>query len=99
MEFDIQNGMSGNAPKKSSLRVIVALLIFIALIAVGIWMFLWNKSPQEEPNNLITESDSAGSAVDITNDTTTSIEQDLGGTDLGDVDSEFQDIDQELQNL
>ncbi len=61
------------------------LFIIIILIIIGVWIG--------------SGSDSTTTVPEVEEDTTPSITEDLEGIDLGDLEQEFQDIDQELEEL
>ena len=82
-------------PKKSPSWIIIVIILFVLLIAAGAWMY-WRKAPAGEE---LMMQESAGSPIDFGNDITASIETDLNATNMGDIDSEFQAVDQDIQNL
>ncbi|MBI4114307.1 MAG: hypothetical protein HY445_00505 [Candidatus Niyogibacteria bacterium] len=90
-------GAGGNR-EKSSVFLIIVIIVFLALIAVSAWFF-FQRSTITPEDGAMTEEGSAGPMVELENDTTGAIEQDIQGTNFGDIDTEFEDIDQELQNL
>lgn len=115
MEFETQqnqSGMSGQAAgqsgmgsglspaagghKKSS-KTILIILIILVIILGAIWYMFKNYTPQAPEEGIDTTQ--AGAPVMLENDTTDTIQGDLDRTDFGDIDAEFQDVDQELQNL
>ena len=61
-------------------------IVVIAVILVGVWIFLQQGTE--------TQQESQAPA-----DTTSSIQADLDALDLGDVDAEFESIDQDLNSL
>ncbi|MDP2676698.1 MAG: hypothetical protein Q8O83_03365 [bacterium] len=93
--------MGGSGKKSSSFLVIVLVLAAILIIA-GAWFYF--KGGLSYPGDMVEdelmiEGDDTGAAIDLTDDTTTSIEADLEGTDLGDIDAEFEEINIDLENL
>lgn len=92
----------GGSNKKSSSFLVIVLILAIVLIVAGAWFYFngglsYPESMTED--ELKIEGDETGGVIDLTDDTTTSIEADLEGTDLGDIDAEFDEINAELDNL
>jgi len=93
--------MEGSGKKSSSFLVIVLVLAVILIIA-GAWFYF--KGGLSYPGDMVEdelmiERDDAGGAIDLTDDTTMSIEEDINATDLGDIDAEFEEINTDLENL
>lgn len=68
----------------------VAAALVAAAVLVGLWLWM-GYQPAAAP-------EVAGPELSEV-DTTATIEEELQATDLGDIESEFQDIEAELQNL
>lgn len=71
--------------------VLATALIAVVMLGAGFWWL--NQKPlviPEPPNSV---------PVSTATDTTTVIEQDLNAVDLGNLDAEFQTIDQDLNTL
>lgn len=76
---------------KMSLWLAVGLAAAVVLIGLWLWLGYRSATAPEAP-------EVAGPELSA-EDTTAAIEQDLQATDLGDIESEFQDIEAELQSL
>lgn len=75
------------------MKTTIAIIVVIILAAVGWWYYGYQASPIDDSQLLPV------SAVEVDNNKTTEIEQDLEGLDLGDLEAEFNDIDSQLENL
>ncbi len=94
--MDTQN----QKPRKSFKKALVIIIVLIVLL-VAVWLLRSKlpvlNAPDELPSGEFSED--AGTLGDAADDQTSAINEDLGGVDLGDLEQEFKDIDQDLNNL
>lgn len=77
-------------------------IVIIVLILLGGWFFFFRQAPSEKAGEAAEEGvlDTEAAIPISAGDTTTAVEKDLGNIDIGDnIESEFGDIDAELQGL
>ncbi|MDP2637197.1 MAG: hypothetical protein Q8P03_01130 [bacterium] len=67
-------------------NILIGIVIIAAVVLVGVWMFSQQGTETQQ------ESEAPA-------DTTGSIQADLDALDLGDLDAEFESIDQDLNDL
>jgi FtsZ-interacting cell division protein ZipA len=72
------------------------LIIILAIIIVAILVWYWWSSSSSAPQQQETSPTVQNPAP---NDTTSAINKELEGIDLGDLDREFQNIDSDLNSL
>lgn len=98
----------GGEKKKINTTLIIVIVFIIAILAVAYLIVSTKKvslptpsAPQlpESPPLSELEGDEAGPAINLEKDSTADIEGDLGATDTGDIDSEFNSIDEDIQGL
>jgi len=91
-------GMTPQEEKKGNVGMIIAaIVILIVVIGAGVW--LWKKAPSYAPELPVNTGNTTPSPVSADQDTTMEINESLDSVDLGDIDSEFQAIDTDLQGL
>ncbi len=66
------------------------LIIVLVLIVIGVWIWQFGGMPVDEGTEALPE---------VGDDTTSDIDEQLEGIDLGDLESEFEDIDAGLEEL
>ena len=72
---------------------IIVIIFSVVVLALLIWLLVVNKQPTFQPsaeNNDLTAP---------ANDSAAAIDRDLQGIDIGDLEQEFQGIDQDLNSL
>jgi hypothetical protein len=92
MEQPMQNQMPPEGAKENKMGMWLIVGLAAAVVLIGLWLWMGYQSATAP------ESEVAGPALSG-QDTTGIIEAELQATDLGDIESEFQGIEAELQNL
>jgi len=93
---EMQNIPTMPGQKPAGKMGLILAIIIVIILAVVIWMFP-SGSNEKTPAPLGEES--ATTTVEMQNDTTEAINQELESIDLGDLNKEFESIDVDLQNL
>ena len=91
----MQNQMPTEGAKENKMGMWLTVGLAAAVVLIGLWLWLGYRSATAPASP---ESEVAGPAL-TEQDTTGAIEEELQATDLGDIESEFQDIEADLQNL
>ena len=86
MQQNAASEMPNNNKKKN---VLIALAVLAAAVVLGIW---WWRS---QPSNVFNIS----APPTVAPDSSSAINQEVEGLDIGDLDAEFQQIDAELNQL
>ena len=75
----------------------ILLLIVVLIVIVGVAIWLWKAGPSYAPT--LPSGNGTPITPVIPDDTTSAVVEELDTLDLGDLDTEFQTIDQDLQGL
>lgn len=76
----------------------IVLIIVLVLIVIGVWVWQLGSGPVDE-EAVDEEALEEGVPAELGEDMTSDIEDQLEGIDLGDLESEFEDIDAGLEEL
>lgn len=96
--MDIGNQINEH-PKRSFRTVLMILAIVLVLIIVGVWLWQSRSVDEQIVPQTIGDQNQPPESVLPQYDTTSSIIQDLEGIDIKDLESEFKDIDVDLNKL
>ncbi|RME55788.1 hypothetical protein D6779_11905 [Candidatus Parcubacteria bacterium] len=94
--FQPSSSPSEEGKKKSSLAPLIAIVVLILLVVVGYAVWAYLKGPQGTPQQPpIPQEQQPFQAKDDVQ----ALDQELQNLNLGNVEADFQDVDQDLNNL
>lgn len=95
--MDTQNQKPGKSSKKALVIIITLVVLLVAVWLLRSKLPVINAPDAQLPSGEFSED--AGTAGDTADDQTSAINEDLEGVDLGDLEQEFKDIDEDLNTL
>lgn len=100
---EMDGGQEGGHDHKSVV-IILGIAVVLVLAAVGFWMYQNGSNVVNPEDGIEARQDEPAPSVDIVgdaseDDTTSVLDGELDSTDLGDLDKEFEDIENELNQL
>ncbi|RMD57844.1 hypothetical protein D6833_13530 [Candidatus Parcubacteria bacterium] len=96
--FQPSSSPSDGAKKKSSLAPLIAIVVLILLVVVGYAAWAYLKGPQGTPQQQPPTQQNGEQPPQAKNDVQ-ALDQELQNLNLGNVEADFQDVDQDLNNL